>query len=84
MFLERVEIAERNVLETREQRPEALREMRVSAGRQRAEREPVESVFSRDDAGAAGCAAAEFDRRLVRFGAGIREQDARESFRRAA
>ena len=43
LLLERVEVAERNALEPRQQRPEPVRELRVAVRRERAERQPVEA-----------------------------------------
>ena len=81
--LERVEVAERHPVEAREQRLEARRELRVAVRAERAEREPVEAVVGGDDARALRRCAAELERRLVRLGAGAREEAALDARRRA-
>ena len=48
LALERVQVAERNLREPRQQRPEALDEVRVAVRRERAERQPVKRVVGRD------------------------------------
>ncbi len=83
LLLERVEIAERNLLEAGQQWPEALRELGVAVRRQRAEGQPVEAVVDGDDAAAPRRRAAQLERGLDRLGAGARELHALEPSGRA-
>ena len=82
LTLERVEIAERDLGEPRQQRPEALGEGRPAVRGQCPQSEPVEAVPRREHARAAGGRSSELERGLDGFGAGACEQDARESLRR--
>src|SRR5207302_8966860 len=65
-------------------RAEALREMRLPARGERAERQAVERSFDRQNARAFRGGTPELERRFVRFGARVREQDARKSRRRSS
>ena len=77
-----IEVAERHRVAARQQRLEALPELRVAVDRQRAEREPVETVVAIQDPRAAGGASGELERRLHRLGAGARQHHAVERRRR--
>ena len=46
--LESVQIAQRDLREPRQQRPEAFDEVRIAVGRERAQGEPVKRVVGRD------------------------------------
>ena len=70
--LERLEIAERDRVAARQQRPEAGTELVVAVERQRPEREPVEPVIGVEHARAAGRGARDLDRRLDRLGSRVR------------
>ncbi len=82
--LERVEVAERHLLESCEQRSEPLRHLAVAVRGERAEREPVEALLRGEDTASSGGRAAELQRRLDGLGAGAREEHALEAGGRTA
>ncbi len=76
LLLERLEVAERHLLEAREERLKPRGELRVPVRRERAEREAVEAVLRGEDALALRRRASELERGLDRLGAAAREQAA--------
>ena len=74
LLLQRLEVAERHLLERGQERPEAVGELAAAVGREGAERQAVEGVVGGEDARAPGRGAPDLDRRLDRLAAGAREQ----------
>ncbi len=72
--LQRLEVVLRHAGESEQQRLERIAELGRTAGRERADREPVERVLQGDDPGAAGRRASHLQRGLDGFGARAREQ----------
>ena len=83
LALEGVQVAERNLREPRQQRTEALDEVRVAVRRERTERQPVKCVVGRDHTRAPRRGAPELQRCLDGLGSGAGEEHALESRRRA-
>src|SRR5262249_56111604 len=75
-LLECFEVAERDLLELRQQGLEARRELLVAVGREGAERQPMETVLGGGHALTLRRGAPELDRGLDRLRAGAREQAA--------
>ncbi len=69
---QRVAIAERHGLASRDERPEPLAEVLVAVEGQRAEGEAVKGVLGVEDAGSPGRRSRELDRALDGLGAGVR------------
>jgi hypothetical protein len=82
--LERVEVAERHLGESGEQRPESLGELRIAVGGERPERQAMEAVIGRDHPRATRRGAAELDRGLHRLRPGGRELNPADASARPA
>ena len=82
LLLQGLEVAERDALAARQQRPEAVAELIVAVERQCAERQAVEAMLGEQDPRAAGRRACQLDRRFDRLGAAVGEHHSVDARRR--